>query len=71
MRLTIGPAQHHEAATAEIACVRVDDRQGEAHSNRRVHGVASRLQDLQPRIAGVVLNAHHHGVLRLHGWDIR
>ncbi len=65
--LTVGLAEHHETAAAQIACGRVDDRQGEAGGDRGIHCVSSRLQHLQPGVTGVVLNADYHGVLCLHG----
>ena len=71
VRLAVGQAQHHEAAPTQIACDRVDDRQREAGSNRRIHRVSTRLQHLQPCITGVVMDADHHGVLRLDRCDIR
>ena len=70
VRLTVGQAQHHEAATAEIACVGVDDSQGEAGGDCGVDRVSSRLQHLQSCITGVMMDADHHGVLRLDGRDI-
>ena len=70
VRLTVGQAQHHEAAAAQIACVGVDDSQREAGGDRGIHRVSSRLQHLQPGITGVVMNADHHGVLCLHGRDV-
>ena len=67
VRFTVGQAQHHEAASAQVACVGVDDSQCEANGDRGIHCVASCLQHLQTCITGVVMNADHHGVLRL-GW---
>ena len=71
MRFAVGQAQQHEAASAQIAGVGVDDSQREASRDCRIHGVAACLQHLQTRIAGVVMNADHHGVLRLGRRNIR
>ena len=71
VRLTIGQAQHHEAAAAQVACVGVDDRQREAGGDRGIHRISPRLQHLQARVTGVVMNADHHGVLRLGRRNIR
>ena len=70
MRLTVSQAQHHEPASAQIAGVGVDDRQREAGGDRGIHRVSSRLQHLQPGITGEVMNADHHGVLRLCWRDV-
>ena len=71
VRFAVGQAQQHEAAAAQIAGVGVDDSQCEASRDRRIHCVASCLQHLQTCITGVVMNADHHGVLRLGGRNIR
>jgi hypothetical protein len=50
----------HEAAAPEIAGPGVRHRQGKAGGDRRVHGIAALLQDLQPDLRGQFLCSHDH-----------
>ena len=54
----------HEAAAAEVAGRRIDDRERVADRDRRIDGVAALLQHLDADFAGEMLRGHHHAVLR-------
>jgi hypothetical protein len=71
VRLTVGHAQHHETAAAQIAGVGVDNRQGEAGGDRGIDGISAGFQYLQTGITGIMLNADDHGVLRLRRGNVR
>ena len=56
-----GPDEH-EAAAAQVARLRQDDRQREAHGHGGVHGVAACLEDRHACVRGVVVDRHDHRV---------
>ena len=64
----VGQAQHHEAAAAEVAGGGMRHRQGEAHGNRRVHGVAAAFQDVQADLGGQRRARRHHAAFAHHGF---
>ena len=61
----------HEAATTEIAGIGKGDGEREGDSDRGIHGIAARAQNLDSRVRGVMLNAHDHCMLRSHRWSRR
>ena len=46
--LSPGPAEHHEAATADVPCGRPGDRERESHGDGRIDGVSPVREDLRP-----------------------
>jgi hypothetical protein len=57
----------HEAATADIAGLRMCHGEREADRHRGVDRIAARLQDLHADMRGKLLLRHHHAVARHHG----
>ena len=62
VQLAVGLAQQHEAAPANISCLRMNDRQRETSSYRGIHGVAALAQDVCTDLRSLLVNAHHHGL---------
>lgn len=60
----VGHPDQHKAPAAQIACRRVDNRQGIAHGHGRVHGIAALFQHLHADFARQMLGADHHAVFR-------
>jgi len=56
-------ADEHESATADVACGRVDDGEGESRCDGSVDSVAAFSHDFDSRVGGEVVNADDHGVL--------
>jgi hypothetical protein len=46
MQLSVGFAQQHEAAAADISCCGMDNSKREARRYRSVHGVAALAQNV-------------------------
>ena len=67
--VTVAVTDQHEAATAEISGLRVDDGKGKADGDCGVHGVAAPLEDLDAGIGGVVLDGDDHGVAGANGCE--
>ena len=59
----VGELQRHEAAAAEVARRRIDDRQRIADGDRRVDGVAAAAQHVDADLGREVLRRHDHAVL--------
>ena len=53
----------HEAAAADIAGVRIRDREREADRHRRVDRVAAAVEDFHADAGGAALLRHHHAVV--------
>jgi len=66
-------ADEHEAATADVASLGVDDGEGEAYGYGGVDGVAALLEDGEASVGGVVVDGDDHrvagadGLVRLGG----
>lgn len=67
MCLTIGHADEHEPATANISRRRMHHRQGKAGGHRRIHGIAAFAHDLDACFGGFFVNADHNGMLFMDG----
>jgi hypothetical protein len=57
-----GIAEKHEAASAEISGLGMDDGEGEAGGHGGIHGVASGLQHLDAGAGGELVDAGDDGV---------
>jgi hypothetical protein len=55
-----GKPQRHEAAAAQVAGCGIDHRKGVADGNRRVDGVAARLEDIHPDLGRQVMRRNDH-----------
>ena len=62
-RSTVGQADGHEAAPAEIAGRREHDRKRIADGDRRIDDVATLAQHIGPDLSGEMLGCHHHRVV--------
>ena len=67
--LRSGPDQH-EAAAADIAGIGVNNGERKPHSDGRVDGVATLLQDLDAGVGSVGLDADDHGMRLAHRCDL-
>ena len=65
--LTVGHADQHEAAAADIPGCRVDHRQGKTRGYSRVHGVATLAHDGDTGFGGLLVHADHHGAAGMGG----
>ena len=63
---SVGQADQHEAAAADVAGGGMRHRQREADRDRRVDRVAAGFEDLEPRFGGVAFARDHHAVPRAH-----
>ncbi len=66
-RAAVGEAGQQETAAADVAGERISDREGESDGDRRVHGVASRLEHSQSDIGRQRLLGDHHTVAGVYG----
>ena len=69
-RRPVGHSHQHEAATADVARLWIDDREGQRHRDRGIDGVPTGTHDFDADVAGVDVRAHHHAVLCCHGRGI-
>jgi hypothetical protein len=53
---------HHKAAAAQVAGLRMDYREGKANCHGRIYGVPTLPEYLCPNIAGIWVYGHDHPV---------
>ena len=63
----VGPAEEHESAATDIACLGMDDRQRECHGDRCVHRIATLLHDFDPGLRRFGADGGDHGLGTM-GW---
>lgn len=57
---------HHETATADIACRRKRYRQRESGRDARIHCIAAPGENVRPDPGGDVAGTHHHAAFTTH-----
>jgi hypothetical protein len=65
MSFTIGAAEEHEPAAAEISGLRMDNRQRESSSHSGINRIASSVEHLYSGARGQFVNAGDDGVRRV------
>ena len=63
---SVGHADRHEAAAAQVTRGRIDHGQRIAHRHGRIDGIAAGLQHVHPNLGREVLGGHDHPVLPFH-----
>ena len=62
---TVGEVDHHEAAAADVSGERIDDGEGEADGDARVHGVTAFFENFHTGFGREIVNGCDHAMLGL------
>ena len=68
--ILVSKIDHHKAAAAQIARLRVRNRQCKACCHSGIHRITTSLEHRQPCLAGVTFLARHHAVFRKCGMKL-
>ena len=67
VHFAVGTSEEHEAASADVARLGIDNLQREADGDSRVHRVAALLQDRNAGLRGLRVHRGHHRFGRMRG----